>query len=168
MGAETPQAAGGPGSRVGRCDRYAKDSARPACWICLHVPDLAAVLPDARLHGHAVQIGLEAMPDKYVRRLLGVLREVRRVPKPNGSLYLNLGDCPTARNRCWGFHGGLLGRSTRAPGTCVTPSFGTSSRHTQRDQGSTHHPIGVRLHFIRSPRYYFDLDAIRVRKTFSP
>lgn len=38
------------------------------------------------------QIGLEATPDAYVARLVKVFREVRRVLKDDGVLFLNLGD----------------------------------------------------------------------------
>jgi DNA modification methylase len=38
------------------------------------------------------QIGLEQTPDAYVEKLVQVFREVRRVLKPTGNLWLNLGD----------------------------------------------------------------------------
>lgn len=38
------------------------------------------------------QIGLEATPDAYVTEMLAVFREVRRVLKDDGTLWLNLGD----------------------------------------------------------------------------
>ncbi len=38
------------------------------------------------------QIGLEATPDEYVARLVGVFREVRRVLRADGTLWLNIGD----------------------------------------------------------------------------
>ena len=38
------------------------------------------------------QIGLEDTPDAYVARLVGVFREVRRVLRDDGTLWLNLGD----------------------------------------------------------------------------
>ena len=45
-----------------------------------------------RDYGHREQIGLEETTTQYVRRLVRVIRQVRRVLKPTGSLYLNLGD----------------------------------------------------------------------------
>lgn len=45
-----------------------------------------------RDYGHAGQIGLETSPAEYVHRLVDVFREVRRVLKPDGTLWLNLGD----------------------------------------------------------------------------
>lgn len=46
-----------------------------------------------RDYGANGQIGLEATPDDFVAALVGVFREVRRVLKPDGTLWLNLGDC---------------------------------------------------------------------------
>jgi len=63
-------------------------------------------LPDASVHccvtsppywglrdyGHDGQIGLEKTPDAYVARMVEVFREVRRVLRDDGTLWLNLGD----------------------------------------------------------------------------
>lgn len=38
------------------------------------------------------QIGLEATPEEYVARIVDVFREVRRVLRPDGTCWLNLGD----------------------------------------------------------------------------
>lgn len=46
-----------------------------------------------RDYGTDGQIGAEPTPEEYVDRLVEVFREVRRVLKPDGSLWLNLGDC---------------------------------------------------------------------------
>jgi DNA modification methylase len=45
-----------------------------------------------RDYGVAGQIGLEESPDAYVARLVDVFREVRRVLRDDGTLWLNLGD----------------------------------------------------------------------------
>jgi DNA modification methylase len=45
-----------------------------------------------RDYGHTGQIGLEESPDAYVTRLVEVFREVRRVLRDDGVLWLNLGD----------------------------------------------------------------------------
>ena len=54
-----------------------------------------------RDYGHAGQIGLETSPAEYVHRLVDVFREVRRVLKPDGTLWLNLGDS-YANDAKWG------------------------------------------------------------------
>jgi len=45
-----------------------------------------------RDYGHAGQIGLEPTPAEYVAKLVAVFREVRRVLRDDGTLWLNLGD----------------------------------------------------------------------------
>lgn len=45
-----------------------------------------------RDYGVEGQIGLEKTPEEYVERMVGVFREVRRVLKDDGTLWLNLGD----------------------------------------------------------------------------
>lgn len=45
-----------------------------------------------RDYGHAGQIGLEKTPDEYVAQMVQVFREVRRVLRDDGTLWLNLGD----------------------------------------------------------------------------
>lgn len=68
--------------------------------------DVLKTLPDCSVHccvtsppyyglrdyGCAGQIGLEGTPDEYVEKLVAVFREVRRVLKDDGTLWLNLGD----------------------------------------------------------------------------
>src|ERR1035441_944727 len=45
-----------------------------------------------RDYGMTDQIGLEKTPDEYVERLVGVFREVRRVLRDDGTLWVNIGD----------------------------------------------------------------------------
>ncbi len=45
-----------------------------------------------RDYGHTDQIGLEPTPEEFVSRLVEVFREVRRVLRDDGTLWLNLGD----------------------------------------------------------------------------
>lgn len=66
-----------------------------------------ATLPDASVHccvtsppywglrdyGVEGQIGLEPTPAEYVAKMVAVFREVRRVLRDDGTLWLNLGDC---------------------------------------------------------------------------
>jgi DNA modification methylase len=68
---------------------------------------LLAELPDDSVHcvvtsppywglrdyGVAGQLGLERTPEEYVAVMVGVFREVRRVLRADGTLWLNLGDC---------------------------------------------------------------------------
>ena len=45
-----------------------------------------------RDYGHAGQLGLEPTPEQYVANMVDVFREVRRVLRDDGTLFLNLGD----------------------------------------------------------------------------
>ena len=45
-----------------------------------------------RDYGHAGQMGLEPTPEAFVAELVAVFREVRRVLRDDGTLWLNLGD----------------------------------------------------------------------------
>ena len=52
-----------------------------------------------RDYGSAGQIGAEEDPDEYVQRLVAVFDEVRRLPRDDGTFWLNIGDCYTSGNR---------------------------------------------------------------------
>jgi DNA modification methylase len=74
--------------------------------------DLLKTLPDASVHcvvtsppyfglrdyGVDGQIGLEQTPDEYVAEMVAVFREVRRVLRDDGTLWLNLGDSTYSGN----------------------------------------------------------------------
>jgi DNA modification methylase len=45
-----------------------------------------------RDYGHDGQIGLEATPDEFIGKLVEVFREVKRVLRDDGTLWLNIGD----------------------------------------------------------------------------
>lgn len=47
----------------------------------------------ARDYGAAEQIGHEETPEAYITRLVDVFREVRRVLRKEGTLWVNIGDC---------------------------------------------------------------------------
>jgi len=71
-----------------------------------------------RDYGHAGQIGLEPTPDEFVAKLVTVFREVRRVLRDDGTLWVNIGDSYDAAGRAG--HGTRVGdkqRSNRASST---------------------------------------------------
>lgn len=72
-----------------------------------------------RDYGVEGQIGLEDTPDAYICRLVEVFREVRRVLRDDGTLWLNLGDS-YVNNPGWGRGGGSTlegGKKTLSAGT---------------------------------------------------
>jgi len=60
-----------------------------------------------RDYGHDGQIGLEETPEAYVAKLVEVFREVRRVLRDDGTVWLNLGDSYAG--------GGTVGRNDTTP-----------------------------------------------------
>jgi DNA modification methylase len=52
-----------------------------------------------RDYGVAGQIGLEDTPNRFVDELVNIFREVRRVLRPDGTLWLNLGDSYAATTK---------------------------------------------------------------------
>lgn len=54
-----------------------------------------------RDYGVCEQIGAEMDFEEYLRNLVAVFRDVRHVLKPNGSLWLNIGDSYTSGGRKW-------------------------------------------------------------------
>lgn len=71
-----------------------------------------------RDYGVAGQIGLEPTVDEFVQALVDVFREVRRVLRPDGTLWLNLGDSYNGSGGAGGDYGpgGLKEGQPRYPG----------------------------------------------------
>lgn len=53
-----------------------------------------------RDYGHDEQIGLEETPSAYVQKIVEVFREVKRVLKDDGTVWLNLGDSYSSHKDC--------------------------------------------------------------------
>ena len=76
-----------------------------------------------RDYGVDGQIGLEQTPEAYVAELVAVFREVKRVLRDDGTLWLNLGDSYAS-----------------GKGTCYNPGGGESSLGKER-KGAGAHPL---------------------------
>ena len=74
-----------------------------------------------RDYGHAGQIGLEGNIQDFVNELVGVFREVRRVLRDDGTLWLNLGDS---------YAGAGLGGGTQNQGIHAYPKGNTVQART--------------------------------------
>ena len=108
-------------------------------------------------------IGLESDYGEFVRNVCGVFAEVRRVLKPTGSLWLNIGDTYRGKN--------LVGIPWRIA-IHLTDEQGWTLRNNviwnkvkggpdnTRDRlRNVHEDV---FHFVKSPRgYYYDADSIR-------
>lgn len=74
-----------------------------------------------RDYGMEGQIGLEETPEAYVTKMVELFREVRRVLKEDGTLWLNIGDSYAS-----------------GKGTCYNPGGGTTSLGKVRKQAGAH------------------------------
>ena len=84
--------------------------------------DVLATLPAASVHccvtsppyfglrdyGMGAQIGLEATPEAFIAELVAVFREVRRVLRDDGTLWVNIGDSYSNAGTCQGDRDGAV------------------------------------------------------------
>ena len=107
-------------------------------------------------------IGEEKTPEEYVKRLAGIFRQIKRVLKSDGSVWLNLGDKYANKN--------LMGMPWRVALAMQNDGWilrndiiwhqmkGTqSAKDRLRD---VHEHI---FHFVKNKKYYYDADAIRIK-----
>jgi DNA modification methylase len=73
---------------VGDCIKGIKTLADQSVNCCVTSPPYFGL----RDYGRDGQIGLERTPDEYIQRLVDVFREVKRVLRDDGTLWLNIGD----------------------------------------------------------------------------
>ena len=65
------------------------------CRTCITSPPYYGL----RDYGADGQIGLEDTPDRYIENLVRIFREVRRVLKDDGTLWVNIGDSYAASGK---------------------------------------------------------------------
>jgi DNA modification methylase len=73
---------------VGDCRELLKTLPDRSVQVCVTSPPYFGL----RDYGVDGQIGLEPTPDEYIAKLVAVFREVRRVLRDDGTLWLNIGD----------------------------------------------------------------------------
>ena len=127
--------------------------------------------PYFRLRDYGVpgQLGLEGHVDQWVEELRAVTRALARVLKPTGTFWLNLGDTYSTHAREGAPPKSLLGAPERLMLALVEDGWTIRNKviwaktnpmpSSVTDRLSTTHEYLYLL--TRSPRYYFDLDAIR-------
>src|ERR1700733_6143164 len=125
-----------------------------------HSADLVVTSPpywQKRDYGHDEQIGQEPTPAGYVAAILRCLREWRRVLRPTGSVFLNIGD--TYHNRS------LVGIPGRVEAAAIDDGWWIANRIIWSKEGGMPEPARNRLanrheyviHLTASPAYYYDL-----------
>lgn len=84
-----------------------------------------------RDYGNEAQLGLEKTPEEYVANMVSVFREVRRVLRDDGTLWLNLGDS-YARAGGWSNNNGLDGVKTRKESNRAMTNIGSDGGVSQK------------------------------------
>ena len=114
-----------------------------------------------RDYGEADQLGLEETPEEFVENLADVFDEVKRVLRPDGSLWLNLGDTYDDKDlqqiparvalELQGCGWMLRNRVTWAKPNPMPQSVKDRLNDTTE----------AVFHFVKNREYWYDLDAIR-------
>lgn len=98
---------------IGDCREVLKTLPEKSINCCVTSPPYFGL----RDYGHADQMGLEDTPEKYIAELVEVFREVKRVLRDDGTIWLNIGDSYNAssNNRTGqnGFNDGRTNRDKR-------------------------------------------------------
>ena len=110
-----------------------------------------------RDYGHADQIGQENTPQAYVAAIMECLHEWRRVLRPTGSIFLNIGDTYHRRS--------LVGIPGRIEADAVDHGWIIRNRIIWTKDGGMPEPARNRLanrheyvlHLTPKPSYYYDL-----------
>lgn len=121
---------------VGDCLQALREMPEGFVQTCVTSPPYYGL----RDYGVDGQIGLEETPDAYVTRLVEVFREVRRVLRDDGTLWLNLGDSYAGS---WGNQGRKAERGTQRPinGPMMTPVH--DGRYASKDSNTGRIPEGA-------------------------
>ena len=131
-----------------------------------------------RDYGIEGQIGLEDSPERYVSRLVEIFREVRRVLKKEGTLWLNLGDCYYGSSKTTGKllkNKDLIGIpwmaafALRADGWYLRSDIiwqkMNPTPESVKDRCTKSHEYLFLL--SKSPKYFYDYKAISVKSVWA-
>ncbi|MFL6137402.1 MAG: DNA-methyltransferase [Frankiaceae bacterium] len=122
-----------------------------------------------RDYGVDGQLGLEPHVDDWVSALHATLREVARVLKPTGALWLNLGDAYSTARRYGAPPKGLLLAPERLVLALAADGWLVRNKVIWAKPNPMPHSVADRLNtayeviylLVRAPRYVFHLDEIR-------
>jgi site-specific DNA-methyltransferase (adenine-specific) len=122
-----------------------------------------------RDYGVTGQIGLESNVEDWVQNMRAVCAELARVLKPNGVMWLNLGDSFSRHEKYGARAKGLLLAPERLLIALASDGWLIRNKVIWAKPNPMPHSVGDRLtltyevvyFLVRSPRYYFDLDSIR-------
>jgi len=107
---------------VGDCRELLRAMPEASAQTCVTSPPYFGL----RDYGVEGQCGLEDTPAAFVENLVAVFREVRRVLREDGTLWLNLGDSYAGDGGVGGHQGDMMGRKHGAALRARRPGFGDS------------------------------------------
>lgn len=123
-----------------------------------------------RNYGHAAQVGWENAPAAYVERLVELFREIRRVLRPDGSLWLNIADTYASgplpggvkKKDCIGIPW-MLAFALRADGwhlrsECIWTKPNGTPESVQDRPSRCHEHVFL---LTKTARYFYDKEAVR-------
>ena len=90
---------------LGDCAQTLKEIPDNSVQCCVTSPPYFGL----RDYGHDDQIGLEKTPEEYIAKLVNIFREVRRVLKDDGVLWVNIGDSYAGSQKGIGADGKVYG-----------------------------------------------------------
>ena len=148
----------------GDCRQILSDLAEQSINCCVTSPPYFGL----RDYGNDDQIGLEQTPDEFVKALVDVFREVKRVLRDNGTVWLNLGDSYINKNIAgipW-----RVALALQADDWCLRQDIIWSKPNpipeSVKDRCTKAHEYIFLL--SKSPKYYFDNEAIKEQSKTEP
>jgi DNA modification methylase len=107
-------------------------------------------------------IGLEEKWEYYIRKLLGIFFEIKRILKPSGSFWLNIGDAYQNKSLI-GIPWRIALEMTDNQGWILRNSVVWNKVKGAPDNSkdklrNIYEPV---FHFVKTDRYFYDVDAIR-------
>lgn len=152
---------------TGAADKALADLLTGSVDCVVTSPPYANALRD---YGVAGQLGREPTVAEYVENLMAALRQVRRLLKDSGALWLNLGDSFSKHIRQGAPRGSLLlvpqrlalalsGDGWIVRNVCLWAKPNAMPQSAQDRLSPTYETI---IFATKSRRYFFDLDAIRI------
>jgi len=107
-------------------------------------------------------IGLEEKWEEYIKKLLSIFAEIKRIIKPNGSFWLNIGDA--YQNKCLiGIPWRVTLEMTDKQGWILRNSVVWNKIKGAPDNAKDklRNIYELVFHFVKTDRYFYDVDAIR-------
>lgn len=114
-----------------------------------------------RAYDGGSELGRESHLEEYVARLVRIFHEVRRVLRPEGSLFLNIGDTYLHKNLCgvpWHVAFALQNDGWVLRNSIIWDKVKGNPCNAKDKLRNLHEYV---FHFVQQENYFYDVDAIR-------